>query len=452
MKKQVTRFLAAFLVIFTICGAGLPGVSLPSVGQIAVSAATAEVASPTSDQKTGNHLVDGKYLKVNLSCKTSGATIYYKIDDGSYKKYTKTIGVTKNCTIYAYASKGGKKSKTVKFSYTISPNFKLSAYGGNYTTDQLVKVSTKVPGVTFRFTLNGQAVTEKSREFPAEGIKIANTATLKVNAYKDNWTTVGYTQTYNINKLGTYRYYYYQLSDMQKIIYNRIDKAVKNKETFVDLKDLGLELNEIRGKDFDTNFDCARLAYFYDNYFYDLCTFSLVGTSTLATGINIDYSKTLSNEKLKKLEEKADKIVAKAMEQPTAYGKLKYIHDWIAKNAYFKETGEAGSAYRVIVEGYGVCGDYSRAFCYLAQRMGFDCIYVQRLEHAWNKVKINGAWYNVDVIQDDIGTEAIYDGFLKSDNDKKFGEDTDHAKTWGMDWYNVDAWFTYPDCKKDYAA
>ena len=72
-----------------------------------------------------------------------------------------------------------------------------------------------------------------------------------------------------------------------------------------------------------------------------------------------------------------------------------------------------------------VCDGYASVFQYLMLRAGLDCVVVigstvsrQDAEdgggdHAWNKVKVDGIWYNMDVCWSDTGWPYTFD--LKSD-------------------------------------
>lgn len=453
MKKFISIIAAAVLsagIVFT------PFTAQAAVYPNALTAAKASsssVSAPKADKKSDLYLCDGEYLKVNLSCSTKNADIYYKINNGKYKKYTKTIGITKNSTLSAYAKLGDKKSKTVAYEYKLGVNFSISNYGGDFDENQMVKITTKVPDVTFRYTLNGERVTEKSKKFPEKGLKIENTAEFSVSAYKDGWSEVGhYGLEYNINKLDNYKLYhhYNQLSDKEKIYYERILNALKDGSSKADTIDLyygkdGTSLEKVIGAfRCDIN-NMSHLSWFApynwelgsDNRYYMV--------------FNYNINDPDIQKKQKKLEEKAAEVIEKAKEQPTAYGKIKYIHDWLVNNTEYVSSGKNHTAAFVdgpIVYGIGACDGYSRAFYYLASSLGFDCIRVGgtiKIDgvdtlHAWNKVKINGIWYNVDVTWDDFsqyGDDKIYyEYFLRSDANFK-----NHTP---FDTY------TYPASPKDY--
>ena len=64
-----------------------------------------------------------------------------------------------------------------------------------------------------------------------------------------------------------------------------------------------------------------------------------------------------------------------------------------------------------------VCDGYASVFQYLMHRAGLDCVIVIGsttkadgiVDHAWNKVKVNGEWLNMDVCWSDTGYPYLYD-------------------------------------------
>lgn len=98
----------------------------------------------------------------------------------------------------------------------------------------------------------------------------------------------------------------------------------------------------------------------------------------------------------------------------------KYVHDALVQSVEY-DMGAAmnQSAYSALVEGRSVCAGYARAFQYLMQQLGIPCYYCTGYageDHAWNIVKAEDGYYNVDVTWDDTDVSA-YDYFMKSDKD-----------------------------------
>lgn len=65
------------------------------------------------------------------------------------------------------------------------------------------------------------------------------------------------------------------------------------------------------------------------------------------------------------------------------------------------------SCYSVLINKKGVCASFARTFQYIMIYSGIECIYVtgslKGVSHAWNMVKINDKWYNVDITNGNSG-------------------------------------------------
>ena len=102
------------------------------------------------------------------------------------------------------------------------------------------------------------------------------------------------------------------------------------------------------------------------------------------------------------------------------FEKALILHDELALNASYLLTGET---YDLMVNGFGKCYGYSEAYAYLLAQVGVDSEIVESesMYHQWNKVKIDGEYYHVDVTWDDPTPDKpglvghVY--FLLSDNE-----------------------------------
>lgn len=121
--------------------------------------------------------------------------------------------------------------------------------------------------------------------------------------------------------------------------------------------------------------------------------------------------------------EKAKQVHAAAVSPGMSeYDQVKALHDWLVNHTTYGGTNDrrftAGGA---LVDGYAVCDGYAMAFDLLCYLSGIECVRVTgwaRESHAWNKVKVDGSWYNIDVTWDDPVSSRpmlIYDYFLISD-------------------------------------
>ncbi len=140
------------------------------------------------------------------------------------------------------------------------------------------------------------------------------------------------------------------------------------------------------------------------------------------------------------------------------YEKARAVYDYVRMNVTYdkdalndslsiSEKLPAHSSYNAIVLGQAVCQGYSSLLYNMMLRAGVDCRVITGTgnggAHAWNLVKIDGQYYNVDVTFDsDNGTDSY---FLKSNGTFS----ADHARA---DKYNtVDFNKAYPMAGQDYA-
>ena len=140
-------------------------------------------------------------------------------------------------------------------------------------------------------------------------------------------------------------------------------------------------------------------------------------------------------------------IAASVPSTYTAEQKVKAVHDWLIRNVVYDKAAEknAGavstdanfdrepfSPYGAVISHKAVCSGFAYANQAILKRLGVQVTYVTNnaknsktnsvLGHAWNRVKVDGKWYNEDVTWDntDTGSEdwdakpsSFY--FLKSD-------------------------------------
>lgn len=120
------------------------------------------------------------------------------------------------------------------------------------------------------------------------------------------------------------------------------------------------------------------------------------------------------------------------------YEKIKIIHDKVCDSAFysqrFKDYDNAGnyffhSTYSSLIYGETVCQGYASLFHIMCKMAGIPSRYITGTgrtgAHAWNIVKLDGYWYNVDCTWDD-GDTVKYTYFLKSPLD--FDNHTRDAK------------------------
>lgn len=404
-------------------------------GTSSVAQAASAVSAPKASKKAGTYSVSGAF-SVKLTSSTSGAKIYYSTG-GSYKLYTKALKISKTTTLKCYAEKNGVKSKTVSYTYKLVPKVTFSADAGTYDDAVTVKLSSTASGVKFYYTLDGSKPTTSSKLYTTSGIKISKTATLRVLAYKSGWTKKYFTKKYKINAAAsdlsgesilddyTRKYAYNTLTTVQKKVYAALFEAAKSHGD-ADVSGIGATEGDVQKAYWAFDYDNPQFFWLGNGYSY-----SIIGSSV--TDIYITYSRTVSESRSiqPKLEAAAKPIIQKALEQDDLFDRVMVIHDAIVDMTDYTASGPVykSEADGVLVYGKALCEGYSKAFMYLCQSVGIECICVSGSgsgqAHMWNMLRLDGEWYNMDVTWDDpIGGEPVHEYFCiptsKIKSDHKF--------------------------------
>ena len=108
--------------------------------------------------------------------------------------------------------------------------------------------------------------------------------------------------------------------------------------------------------------------------------------------------------------------------------KILLLHDYLVTECTYDFGGNGAShyypdddytAYGALVKRKAVCNGYAFAFSWLARSFGIETYIMasESMDHAWNLVKINGAWHHVDVTRDDpvFGKGVTYFGINNAD-------------------------------------
>lgn len=126
--------------------------------------------------------------------------------------------------------------------------------------------------------------------------------------------------------------------------------------------------------------------------------------------------------------------LADKLKGDTEYDTVKNIHDYLISTiTYSKDAkGNVYSIRNALIEKKCVCSGYALAFTAICKAANIGVYYVvgdavkdgNGVLHAWNKVRINGKWYSIDVTWDDptpdVPGEIKYNYFLLADEDMAY--------------------------------
>jgi hypothetical protein len=176
----------------------------------------------------------------------------------------------------------------------------------------------------------------------------------------------------------------------------------------------------------------------YDTYYFLRTTIYTKEDNTKAGFISIYAVKRKPDVKLIKAREAAKSIIAKIIKPSmTELQKELAIHDYIVNNTKYDDENvkknaiskDEHNAYGPLINGIGVCDGYANAAKLLFDAAGIESIVVTgkadngtdggSVGHAWNIVKIDGKYYQIDTTWDDpVGSKDVlsYEYFNVTDD------------------------------------
>ena len=100
------------------------------------------------------------------------------------------------------------------------------------------------------------------------------------------------------------------------------------------------------------------------------------------------------------------------------YEKLEYAFELLLSASEYAFDGEGNpitnentiTLIGALIDGYAVCEGYAMAFNFLCDALGISSFVIvsEELDHAWNIVELDGAWYFVDTTWSDTSSDAYF--------------------------------------------
>lgn len=261
----------------------------------------------------------------------------------------------------------------------------------------------------------------------------------------------------SVKKISTNHYYYNQLDEYAKIIYDGIESNIDNMKSGTYKIDFGTKFNTLLNQSdgehkLNIAFQSAWNAFTYDypEIFYIDVSKLILTTKTTSIGSFSTHKVSLSNDsnenyftenissredilaKEKYLESVKQKII-ESLKEYSKYDQIKYIHNWLIDNLKYDTTykkEDIHNVYGALAKREVVCEGYARTLKYLLDGLEIENVLVSGTatnsnnsteSHAWNYVKLNDKWYAIDVTWDDpiikgggvLSDKLRYQYFLK---------------------------------------
>lgn len=192
-------------------------------------------------------------------------------------------------------------------------------------------------------------------------------------------------------------------------------QGLTNMDSPIDLSAISPTKDEVKNA-------MSAIIYSSPEYFYLRSAYNITSNSRGVQSITPTYCGSAAEVAVMKAtyEAKIAEIVAGAPQEGTDFDKILYLHDYFITNYSYDNTLTIRDAYTFFVGKTGVCQAYMLALIATARELGIESIPVtsDAMKHAWNLVKIDGAWYHVDLTWDDsisYPTMTSYTYFLQSD-------------------------------------
>ena len=232
--------------------------------------------------------------------------------------------------------------------------------------------------------------------------------------------SVGYQQKTIGEEELNQRYYYSLLDAESRQIYRELVQGIREgQEVIVTHGDDPAAVNGI----------CTWVFMDYPEFFWCSGTVETTSYTGAVAYCEVRPEYTCTAEERTRRQQQIDEAAAQCLAgmpaDGSSYEKIRYLYTWLVEQTeYAEDSADNQNIYSVFVNRRSVCAGYSRAFQYLAGQAGIFSLYVtgtvdQGQSHAWNIVRCDDMYYNVDVTFGDpvfIRSEEMESGTGVSQN------------------------------------
>ena len=251
----------------------------------------------------------------------------------------------------------------------------------------------------------------------------------------------------------TTQYFYVQLSDEEKKMYNDLYAACER--YLASSVDFSTQYTEYVSR--PSSVDNDRLAqiinlFYYSNPQFFFATNGYSYSSVRVAVLVADGMQKYSTRKKygDALEDITNTVIAGASGMTDDLEIETYIYEYLVDRIDYVKTGYHQTIAGALVDGKCVCNGYTMSMAYFCNALGLDTVSIVGQNHAWNRVKLYDKWYETDVTWMDQGkVRDIWYKWCNKSHDTILAQDKQHnsnAHTVRSSYY-ID--LTLPECLND---
>ena len=205
------------------------------------------------------------------------------------------------------------------------------------------------------------------------------------------------------------------VDDVREALRNQVENITiylygDDKDEVADIANAPFELFDLAAQDCD------------DTLLFNIHAYKYAVYNNTIEYTDIEYAMT--NEQEEYVDNKVSKLIDKlGIRNSSDFKKVKAIHDWECNNLkYDYNNMKVNNAYSGLSSGKTMCVGFAEIFYKMALEAGLDVHIVSNEHHAWNVVKVDGKWYDIDTTYD--ANANNYDYFLVKEIPNREYDDT----------------------------
>ena len=230
---------------------------------------------------------------------------------------------------------------------------------------------------------------------------------------------------------------YNLLTETEKYIYDSIYYALANAESSVTLKN-GDMIDNIDNDAISNAVRAVRLDHI-EFVWLDNHVFKQYSKWANTIEIQFQYNELADNPRLRQreFEDAANQLLSWARQEKSLLDMEKYIFGYLKIYVKYGHNDLDQTGYGALVNKECVCGGFAVTFHYLMTKLGIPSYYVLGYTedggyHAWNAIKLDGKWYNVD------STPNTSNSYTQNTDDKYFN------RPWGGEFWAEPDYTDFP--------